>query len=368
MVKKQTEPYLATYLHQRGYAQGIPISGVFELTGRCNFSCPMCYVHDTGENREGRELTAEQWLDIAREARDMGMVFALLTGGEPLLRKDFFQIYRGMKELGLMVSINSNGSLLHGEILEQLLLDPPTRINISLYGGCPETYRKMCGVDAYHRVTENIRQLKAAGVDVSLNLSITPYNKDDLARIRADAARLDVPVRSSGYMYPQVRVKGDHQSRLSPVDAARYELEWEKLYYGEEAMLERTRELQMWLDEGCPRNPGSDGEKVSCRAGTTSFWITWEGKMMPCGMVTEPGAYPLEQGFGEAWQQIRRETAAIRMPAACAGCDKRNACGVCAAVCKTETGHFHGIPSYMCEKTAEKIRLLQGTGDARKEV
>ena len=125
MVKKQTEPYLATYLHQRGYAQGIPISGVFELTGRCNFSCPMCYVHDTGENREGRELTAEQWLDIAREARDMGMVFALLTGGEPLLRKDFFQIYRGMKELGLMVSINSNGSLLHGEILEQLLLDPP---------------------------------------------------------------------------------------------------------------------------------------------------------------------------------------------------------------------------------------------------
>ena len=366
MVKKQTEPYLATYLHQRGYACGIPISGVFELTSRCNFSCPMCYVHQTANNGEDRELTAQQWLRLARDARDAGMVFALLTGGEPLVRKDFLEIYRGMKELGLMVSLNSNGSLLRGGILEQLLRDPPSRINVSLYGGCRETYRKMCGVDAYQGVKDNIRRLKQAGVDVSLNLSITPYNKDDLAQSCADAAQLNVPVRYSSYMYPPIRVKGEGQdcvSRLNPQDAAKYELEWERLYYGEEAIQARTRELEMWLEEGCPKNPGISGDKVSCRAGTTSLWITWDGRMMPCGMVTEPVAYPLEQGFNEAWQEIRQKTGAIRMPAACGSCDKRSACGVCAAVCKTETGRFDGVPVYMCRKTEEKIRLLQGTGE-----
>lgn len=363
MVKTQTEPYLATYLHQRGYARGLPISGVFELTARCNFNCPMCYVHQTGEKTG--ELTAAQWLKLAREARDAGMVFALLTGGEPLLRKDFFSIYQGMKELGLMISINSNGSLLQGEILERLLQDPPNRINISLYGGCGETYRNMCGVDAYHSVKENIRRLKQAGVDVSLNLCITPFNKEDLPLIRADAERLNVPVRASAYLYPQSRLEAGSQteSRLDPKEAAKFELEWENLYYGRELMAERCRELKLWLEEGCPGNPSAAGDRVSCRAGTTSFWITWEGKMMPCGMVPDPEAYPLTQGFAKAWEEIREKTAAIRMPGACASCDKRSACGVCAAVCRTETGRYDGVPVYMCQKTEEKIRLLQGTGE-----
>ena len=85
--------------------------------------------------------------------------------------------------------------------------------------------------------------------------------------------------------------------------------------------------------------------------------------MLPCGMVPDPVADPLTQGFPKAWEEIREKTAAIRMPGACAVCDKRSACGVCAAVCKTETGRYDGVPVYMCQKTEEKIRLLQGTGE-----
>ena len=89
MQRKNTEPYISTYLHQKGRRLGLPIAGNFELTARCNFNCPMCYVHMTEEQvkENGKELTAQQWLDIARAARDKGMIFVLLTGGEPLVRK-----------------------------------------------------------------------------------------------------------------------------------------------------------------------------------------------------------------------------------------------------------------------------------------
>ena len=185
MRKSQTEPHISTYLHAKGRQLGLPIAGNFELTARCNFSCPMCYVHlsERDVQAQGKELTAAQWLQIARDARDRGMMFVLLTGGEPFVRKDFFEILHGMQDLGLYVSVNSNGSMLSGEIRRKLLERPPFRMNISLYGGCNETYENMCGKPAYSQVKENIRALRQAGVDVSLNLSITPHNKNDLEKI-----------------------------------------------------------------------------------------------------------------------------------------------------------------------------------------
>ena len=181
-MRKSSEPYMAKYLHGKGAQMGLPIGGNFELTPRCNFNCPMCYVHLTKKQQEaaGKELTARQWIELAREARDQGMMFVLLTGGEPFIRQDFFEIYHAIKEMGLMVSINSNGSMLDGEIRRKLLEDPPFRINISLYGGCAQTYRDMCGQDVFSRVTDNIRALREGGVDVRLNLSITPYNRQDI--------------------------------------------------------------------------------------------------------------------------------------------------------------------------------------------
>ena len=364
MRKKNTQPQLANYFHTRGKALGMPISASFELTARCNFNCPMCYVHLTPEQVEatGRELTAQEWIQLAREARDRGLIFALLTGGEPLVRKDFFEIYKGMKELGLVISINSNGSMLQGEILEKFLEDPPSRFNISLYGGSNETYRSMCGIPAYDRVKENIRALRQAGVDVSLNLSITPYNCQDLAQIYADAVELDVNVRASAYMYPPVRVNGEvygSNKRLSPTEAAQKEVEWDRLRFSDEEFALRADNIIHLMgkeQEGCPLE---EGEGITCRAGSTTFWVTWDGKMTPCGMMTGPVVYPVRDGFDAAWDALRAETAAIRMPAQCSTCDHKDVCSVCAAVSFTETGRFDGQPTYICEKTREVVRITR---------
>ena len=83
MEQMSTEPRLSAYLHARACAKGIPLAGNFELTARCNFNCRMCYVHLTPEEqrRRGAELTADEWLAIAEQARSQGMLFLLLTGG-----------------------------------------------------------------------------------------------------------------------------------------------------------------------------------------------------------------------------------------------------------------------------------------------
>lgn len=360
----QTEPHISTYLHQKGRRLGIPVAGNFELTARCNFNCPMCYVHQTPQQLEDsgkKELTAGQWLDIAREARDMGLIFALLTGGEPLVRKDFFEIYDGMKRLGLLLSINSNGSLLQGEILERFLKAPPYRFNISLYGGSNETYRNMCGLPAYDRVKENVRALRAAGIQVSLNLSITPYNCQDLEQIYADARELDVNVKASSYMYPPIRIAEDTfgcGNRLSAEDAARCAVQWDMLRFSPDEFRLRGENMAKQIFEREVECPVETEAGVKCRAGSTSFWITWDGAMMPCGMMTQPVVYPLETGFAPAWQSLRQQTQSIRTPRECTSCAYEPMCGVCAAVCVTETGHFDGVPFYVCEKTKAQVRLM----------
>ena len=100
-----TEPRLSTYLHARVCRTGTPLAGNFELTARCNFNCKMCYVHLTAEEqqRRGRELTADQWLAIAEQARSRDMLFLLLTGGEPLIRTGFRYLLTELKKMGLLV-------------------------------------------------------------------------------------------------------------------------------------------------------------------------------------------------------------------------------------------------------------------------
>lgn len=372
MQKNSTVPYLARYLHSKGERLGLPIGGNFELTARCNFNCPMCYVHQKEDDLQaiGKELTAGQWLDIAKQARDMGMVFALLTGGEPFVRKDFFEIYEGMKEMGLFISINSNGSMLQGKILERILENPPGRMNISLYGGSNETYRNMCGLPAYDMVFNNIRALKENGVDVRLNVSITPYNRQDLEAIHEAARQLNVHAKVASYMYPSIRVNGEQYgcgNRLCAKEAAQSMVQNDLLRFTPEEFARRavnmkklvavdTREC-MLVEDGSQdlEKSGTERESIRCRAGKSAFWLTWDGRMLPCGMMPGPTAYPLQDGFAKAWETLRAETSKIYLPAECTSCSKREVCSVCAAVCVTETGRFDGVPSYVCEMTQEIV-------------
>ena len=144
-------------LHRKGAALGLPIAGNFELTSKCNFNCRMCYVHD---QNNVDELSAVEWVELGRQARDQGMVFLLLTGGEPFIRPDFKEIYTGLSELGLLITINTNGSLIDDKMLEFLVSRPPLRMNISLYACDDKVYTELCGRAACQTVKQKENQLQ----------------------------------------------------------------------------------------------------------------------------------------------------------------------------------------------------------------
>ena len=351
---KTTEPMLSSYLNRRGVALGLPINGNFELTARCNFDCKMCYVHlqDGQSSLAQRELTADQWLSLASDARDAGMMFLLLTGGEPFLRQDFPQIYQELSKMGIMVSINSNASLYNEELRELFRRYPPARINVTLYGGTEETYLSLCGNASFHKVVNNLRSMREDGLSVRLNVSLTPYNVGDLERIDAISRELELQAKAAAYMYPPVRVTGEigfNCARFKPEEAGQAIARWSKLRDSEEMFRQRVERIRAMEQKQTP-SP-SEPEGVMCRAGRSSFWVTWEGNMLPCGTMDIDPEYPFRDGFETAWSRVREKVAAIRLPAECTSCKMRSSCGVCAAVCKSETGAFDRLPAYLCTMT-----------------
>lgn len=119
--------------------------------------------------------------------------------------------------------------------------------------------------------------------------------------------------------------------------------------YHEITDMDEGRATYMEEEEECERIPD---EKMGCMAGRSSFWLTWDGRMTPCGMMNEPVARPFEEGFDLAWKKITEETNKILLPAECRECKKRFACMVCGALCIAEGyGCSYKKPEYLCRQT-----------------
>jgi len=350
------EPLWSNYIHRKGARLGLPIAGTFELTSNCNFSCRMCYVH--GENRRDA-MSTRDWIELGRTARDAGMVFLLLTGGEPFLRKDFKEIYTALSEMGLLISVNTNASLIDDETFAFLVKHPPLRMNISLYACDDTVYRSLCGVPAAKTVRHNIRRLREAGISVKINASVTPYNASEIESIYAFGREVGAPVQATGYMYPPVRICADcygaSPARFGAEEAAAQMLRCREQYLTPEQLKKRAAFIADG-DTDCDVGE-AEGEGMRCRAGRTSFWVTWDGRMLPCGMFPGEGYRISETGFAAAWEAVRTDTQKIRLPKECSGCAYRQRCCVCAAAAIAETGSPEILPEYICRmtKTLEKL-------------
>ena len=93
-------------LLERAKQTGTPASGSIELLPLCNMNCDMCYVRLSREEleRQGRLRTAEEWLEIGRQMKDAGVLFLLLTGGEPFLYPEFRKVYLGLRQMGMILT------------------------------------------------------------------------------------------------------------------------------------------------------------------------------------------------------------------------------------------------------------------------
>jgi len=123
----------------------IPLGGAFELLPLCNMDCRMCFLRlSPGEmEQQGRMRSAREWLELAGQARDAGLLFLLLTGGEPFLHPEFQTLYEGLCELGLIITINTNGTLITKEYADLLHRHKPRRVNVTLYGSSDQVYARL---------------------------------------------------------------------------------------------------------------------------------------------------------------------------------------------------------------------------------
>ena len=359
-MKKGTpiDSFINQYLHSKACQTLTPLSGSFELLPLCNMNCRMCYIRISKEEQEAIQPlhTIEEWLELGKTLRDKGMLYLLLTGGEPFLYPGFKEILQGIQKMGIIVSINTNGTLIDKETVEWLKETPPSRLNITLYGASNATYDRLClNPKGFTQVVNAIHLLKDAGISIKINCSVTPYNMNDLEDIinfcREEELLLDVAT----YMFPPMRkdesLKGTND-RFTPEDAAYYYLKSKIYMNGEESFLEymKNPDFKKWHlnlpDEQCEE----EGNCIRCKAGKSSFWVTWKGDLYPCGMIPDNSAKNVFiDGFDEAWKYATDLTKNIRLPYACSVCELAESCRACAAMVYTETGNYTTVPEYRCK-------------------
>ena len=359
MIQQPVEARLTNYLYAKASYQGLPLSGTFELTPCCNMACKMCYVRKTKAEQEAISplRTTEEWIQLGEQAKQAGMLYLLITGGEPFLYPGIREVLTRLHYMGLIISINTNGTLIDAQTIEWLKECPPSKFNITLYGASDETYERLCGnPKGFTQATQAIRLLKEAGFSVKINCSVTPHNVNDLEGIFAFAREEELVIQATSYMFPPVRrdvtMTGTNE-RFTPEEAAYQAARITALTNGYQSFLERMEKnaplsLPDELEEDCPQLE-AEGDKIRCRAGKCSFWITWEGNMLPCGIFPNDGADNVfDLGFKRAWENVRKKTSAIRLPAKCSACELRDQCKACAAMVITESGDFHTVPEYRC--------------------
>lgn len=368
---------LTYYLFEKAARERVPLSGTFELTPMCNFSCRMCYVRKTAAEVRASVrpmMRLEEWLGIAEWAKEAGALYLLLTGGEPLCWPDFWPLYERLVEMGFLVSVNTNGSLIDGGALERLKKLPPRRMNITLYGASDETYERLCRArGVFSRVRDTILSLKAAGIPVRLNGSLTPYNVCDLEQMVSFAKENGLYLEATPYMFPPLRrdeTMVGQNDRFTPKDAAYWRLKTIRLQQGEENYRNYLKsicehmEVPFGLQEGC--EDSMDGT-IKCRAGRAAFWVTWDGWLMPCGMMTRPKVELAGCAFPDAWRELTEVTSKICLSGLCENCPNRMVCHSCAAMAQAETGSLTGVPLYLC-RMAEAMRRMAMEELARPDI
>lgn len=348
-------------LIQKARRQHIPVTGALELLPLCNMNCDMCYVRLSPKEmrRAGRLRTTEEWLSLAEELRQSGVLFLLLTGGEPLLFPDFKKLYLGLRSLGMILTINTNGTLLDESWADFFAEHKPRRINITLYGADAASYDRLCHYpQGFDQTVRAIRLLRERNVDVKISCSVTKKNPHDFPKIFALGEKLGVPVHADHYMMPAVRERSlpfDAQVRLNPEDAAALALKALKLQLTGNIFRQYVQEsIRRVHDPAFPRGSG----RISCLAGNCSFFLNWQGFLFPCVMLSEISAPVFDLGFAAAWKKISAAAQNLSLSRKCCQCRFQPLCRTCAAAAFLETGSYQGSPHYLCRYAEHYYHLL----------
>lgn len=350
---------LERQLVAKATAARIPITAAFELTPGCNMRCDMCYIRLGKEEieKKGGIRRSDYWLQQAEELKNLGTLFILLTGGEPLLHPDFSEIYTRLRENGFILTINTNGTLITEETAQMFKRLKPRRVNVTLYGASNETYRKLCHTpNGFDKCMQGLLLLKENNIDTKLNLSIVKENLHEYTQLLDIARSLDIPAEVNSYMFACKRndCKDGYKitdARLDAIEAAKAEVDYLRYKYGK-----NFKQLaQEYVKE--PLTPRQEPLVLYCRAGKSSLWLNWKGEMTACCTMEQPMEVIDGTPLKEKWQKIVAKCTSLTPHEECRECKLANKCNVCYSSA-THEKQAGGSIDYVCQMTKTKIEEI----------
>lgn len=268
-----------------------PLQGQWELTCRCNLRCVMCYT-DPFNTREKirQELTTDEALHILDEVVEAGCLGLILTGGEPLARRDFFQIYEEAHAQGLRLNILTNGTLIDEKTADRFAKNPPDRIEISLHGLTKEIFEKITqGRGSFDKCLRSIELLLERGIPLTLKATAMTLNLHEILTIKNYVQGLSK--------------KGNVQFRLSEWMRSRLDGGADPFQF--QVSEESLKELEASDPELDQAKDGmKDFLKAACYSGIHNFHIDAYGRLQLCS-GNRRMSYDLRKGsFREGFYQF----------------------------------------------------------------
>lgn len=320
-----------------------PLSGSIELTNRCNLNCVHCYINQPAadSSAEAKELNTRDWQEVIDQMADAGTLFLLISGGEPLLRNDFPEIFRYAVKSGILVSLFSNATMLTPELADFLVDWGLHSLEVSLYGATRETYEKVTRQPgSYDRCLRGIELALSSGIKISLKTVLLTPNQHELEEMQALTNKFGLDFRYDTTLWPRL-------------DGTNTNLQYQ---IGNQISLmldlHDKKRRDSWEKTAQEFNGHLIREKLvfSCGAGHRSFHIDSIGRMTPCMMVRKPAYEILSLGFSEAWERIGLIRDLKRtMKTECETCQAGTLCIQCPGWSLAQAGDYESINPDICE-------------------
>lgn len=339
----------------------------FEMTARCNNNCRHCCINLPAGDPEAKrkELSLQEIKEIADEATHLGALWCLLTGGEPLLRGDFSDIYLLLKRRGVLVSIFTNATLIRPEHIRLFKKYPPRDIEVTVYGIREETYERVTRQPgSFAAFRRGLNLLLRSGIRIRLKAMALRSNVHELPAIaRFCRGKSRDYFRFDPFLH--LRFEGDQDRNA--------EIKSERLAPEEIVSLERLdRDRFQALRNGCEgfMNPESSHPNCNhlfhCGAGHANFTLGYDGRFRLCSSLCHPDCvFDLHKGgLTEAWQKFVPQVLNLRSNRkrflqGCKICPLLNFCRWCPAQAHLETGRMDIPIPYLCEVTHARAKALR---------
>jgi len=344
------------------------LSLVLELTARCNNNCRHCFIGLPATNRVARasELTRGEVKAVIDQAGALGTIWVNFTGGEPLIRDDFLDIYVYLKEKGFLVSVFTNATLITKEHIEVFRKYSPQVVDVSVYGAIPSTYEKITRKPgSFEAFRKGLKMLSAGAIKVGLKTIAMRSNLEEMPEIfrfcqerSRDYFRFDrlLILRHDGDPARNAMIRSE---RLTPEQIVQLE-------QADSASYESAKKECIDLFGQEPTSEISD-QLFFCGAGDESAWIGANGYFRLCSSLCHPqGMYDLRKGnLFDAWTNfvprvVSRRSTKAEFLKKCSGCRIKSLCMWCPAYAHLETGELDMWIDYFCRVAhAKKIDMAR---------